>query len=66
MYQTINAKPLYYQYHLYQVDDEQEEITVLALKIKFYDKVTYDNFLIKREEYEKVKGNFILKKYNIK
>ena len=62
MYQTINAKPLYNQYHLYQVDDEQEEITVLVLKIKFYDKVTYDNFLIKREEYEKVKGNFILKK----
>ena len=62
MYQTINTKPLYYQYHLYQVDDEQEEITVLVLKIKFYDKVTYDNFLIKREEYEKVKGNFIFKK----
>ena len=59
MYQTINAKPLYYQYHLYQVDDEQDEFTVHVLKFKFYDKVTYDNFLIKREEYEKVKCNFI-------
>ena len=61
VYQTINTKPFYYQYHLYQVDDEQEEITVFVLKIKFYDKPSYDNFLAKKEEYEKVKGNFIVK-----
>ena len=34
VYQTINAKPLYYQYHLYQVDDEQEEITVLVQSMR--------------------------------
>ena len=57
----ISVTPFHYEYQLFKVDDEKEESTVLLLKLKFYDKKSYDYFTSIRERYEKIKDGLVEK-----
>lgn len=57
--QTIPS-PIIYESQLYKTE-EDEESTILLIKLKFYDEESYNNYLLLKDKYEKLNEKFINK-----
>lgn len=52
--------PITYESQLYKAE-EDEDRTILLIKLKFYEQESYNSYLLAKEQYEKLNDNFINK-----